>query len=219
MQMLAVWDQLVMMPGEGAPARAQQLGTLARLTHERATGAEVGSWLAELDGGELDALDADVVRIARRDWERARRVPTELAVERAEAGAQGQESWRVARENDDFAAFAPALQRNVELARAYAECLLEPGERRYDALLGDYDFGLQTSDLQRLFGALATELPPLADAAAQPLATDGARDSGRRPGSRRGWSRSSGSASSRRAGVSTSRRIRSRPGSGRATVA
>jgi carboxypeptidase Taq len=165
-QMLAVWDQLVMMPGEGAPARAQQLGTLARLTHERATATEVGSWLAELDGVELEALDADVVRIAQRDWERARRVPTELAVERAEAGAQGQESWRVARENDDFAAFAPALQRNVELARAYAECLLEPGQHRYDALLGDYDFGLQTTDLKRLFGALAQELPPLADAAA-----------------------------------------------------
>jgi carboxypeptidase Taq len=167
MEMLAVWDQLVMMPGEGAPARAHQLGTLARLTHERATGVDVGEWLAELDGAGLEELDADVVRIARRDWERARRVPTELAVQRAEASAQGQESWRIARENDDFAAFAPALARNVELSRAYAECVAEPGQRAYDALLGDYDFGLRTSDLERLFGALAQQLPPLADEAAR----------------------------------------------------
>jgi carboxypeptidase Taq len=166
-EMLAVWDQLVTMPGEGAPARAHQLGTLARLTHERATGEEVGRWLAELDGTSLGELDADIVRIAHRDWERARRVPTELAVERAEASAQGQESWRIARENDDFAAFAPALQRNVELTRAYAECVADPGQRPYDALLGDFDFGLQTSDLTRLFGALAQQLPPLADEAAQ----------------------------------------------------
>ncbi|MCW3031269.1 MAG: carboxypeptidase, partial [Solirubrobacterales bacterium] len=49
-EMLAVWDQLVMMPGEGAPARAHQLGTLARLSHERATSDEFGAWLDELAG-------------------------------------------------------------------------------------------------------------------------------------------------------------------------
>jgi carboxypeptidase Taq len=164
-EMLAVWDQLVMMPGEGAPARAHQLGTLARLTHERATSDEVGGWLSELDGVPVEGIDADVVRIARRDWERARRVPTELAVARAQAGAQGQESWRVARENDDFAAFAPALARNVELARSYGECLVAPGERPYDALLGDHDFGLSTDEVRRLFGQLADALAPLVDEA------------------------------------------------------
>ncbi|MEA2152096.1 MAG: carboxypeptidase Taq [Solirubrobacteraceae bacterium] len=161
MEMLAVWDQLVMMPGEGAPARAQQLGTLARLSHERATSQEVGEWLGELEGQRLDELDADIARLARRDWERARRVPTELAVELAQASAQGQESWRAAREADDFAAFAPALARNVELARAYGECLAERDERPYDALLAEHDFGLATADLRRLFAALADALAPL----------------------------------------------------------
>jgi carboxypeptidase Taq len=165
MEMLAVWDQLVMMPAEGAPARAQQLGTLARLTHERATGEEVGAWLDELAAAPLDELDADIVRIARRDWGRARRVPTELAVELAQASAQGQESWREAREADDFAAFAPALQRNVELARAYGECVAEAGEGPYDALLGDYDYGLSAEQLRGLFSALAGELPELVGAA------------------------------------------------------
>jgi carboxypeptidase Taq len=165
MEMLAVWDQLVMMPAEGAPARAQQLGTLARLTHERATGEELGAWLDELAAAPLDELDRDIVRIARRDWGRARRVPTELAVELAQAGAQGQESWRAAREADDFSAFAPALQRNVELARAYGECVGEAGEGAYDALLADYDYGLGSEELRRLFSALAAELPALVGAA------------------------------------------------------
>jgi carboxypeptidase Taq len=128
MQMLAAWDQLVMMPAEGAAARAQQLGTLARLTHERSTGEQVGEWLGELDDGPLDELDADIVRLARRDWERARRVPIELA---------------------------------AELARAYGECVAEAGESAYDGLLGDYDFGLSTGDLRRVFSALAEGLTPL----------------------------------------------------------
>ncbi len=166
--MLSEWDQLVMMPADGARARAQQLGTLARLTHERATGEEIGEWLAEIErgeGAELGELDRDIVRIARRDWERARRVPDELAVERARASAEGQERWREARAHDDFSEFAPALERNVELARAYGECVAEDGESRYEGLLGDYDFGLRTDELRRVFGALAQALPPLAEQA------------------------------------------------------
>jgi carboxypeptidase Taq len=158
---LASWDQLVMMPAEGAPGRAHQLGTLARLTHERATGQEIGEWMAELEDEELEARDRDMLRLARRDWERARRVPGELAAELSRAHADGQESWQLARARDDFASFAPALERNVQLARDYAECVAEDGDGLYQALLHDYDFGLRTDELRTLFATLSQALAPL----------------------------------------------------------
>ncbi len=163
LEMLASWDQLVTMPSEGGAGRAQQLGTLARITHERATADEIGGWLEELEAADdLDERDRDVVRIARRDWGRARRIPPELAAERSRAAADGQERWQAARAADDFAAFAPALERNVQLARAYGECLGEEGEGgAYQALLGDYDFGLRTGELSDLLGSLAQSLAPL----------------------------------------------------------
>ncbi len=161
MEMLLGWDQLVMMPQEGGPGRAEQQGTLARITHERATAECIGDWLEELEGATLDELDSDIVRLARRDWRRARRVSDELAAELASASAAGQESWQAARENDDFAAFAPALERNVELARAYGQAVAEEEESTYDALLGDYDFGLRSDELRRVFAALAESLTPL----------------------------------------------------------
>jgi carboxypeptidase Taq len=166
LDMLATWDQMVTMPSEGMEARAHQLGTLARLTHERATAEEIGDWLTELKDEQLDEIDSDIVRLARRDWERARRVPHDLAAELSRASAEGQESWRIARENDDFAAFAPALRRNVELARAYGECLVEEEGGAYQALLSDYDFGLRTDDLRRLFSVLTQRLPALVTEAA-----------------------------------------------------
>lgn len=165
LDMLATWDQLVMMPSAGAQARAHQLGTLARLTHARATDQEIGEWLDELEGRDLDDLDRDIVRLARRDWERASRVPTELAGELARASADGQESWQLARANDDFGMFVAALERNVELARAYAKCVADENESPYDALLGDYDFGLSSEDLRGLFSSLAGELSPLVEEA------------------------------------------------------
>jgi carboxypeptidase Taq len=161
LEMLASWDQLVMMPPEGGPGRAHQLGALARITHERATAQEIGGWLLELEGVELGERDRDMVRLARRDWERASRVPPELAADLSRAHAEGQESWALARANDDFASFAPALQRNVELAQAYAECLADGDDGRYQALLDDYDFGLRTEELSRLFAELSDALPPL----------------------------------------------------------
>jgi carboxypeptidase Taq len=160
-EMLLQWDQLVMMPSAGAGSRAQQLGALARLTHERSTGAELGEWLDELEGQSLEDLDGDIVRLARRDWERARRVPEGLAVELARASADGQESWQLARAADDFGAFAPALERNVELARERGRCLADDGQGLYEALLGDYDYGLSTQELRRVFGELAQALAPL----------------------------------------------------------
>lgn len=165
-QMLLEWDQMVMMPSAGGPTRAQQLGTLARLTHERATAQEVGDWLEELEGGPLEDLERDVVRLARRDWERASKVPQELAVERARASTEGQEIWQRARADDDFAAFAPALRRNVELARAYGQCVAEPGQSAYDGLLGDFDFGVRSEQIAAVFAELAQALPPLIEQAA-----------------------------------------------------
>src|SRR5439155_1199471 len=165
LEMLATWDQMVMMPSEGAAARAHQLGALSRVAHERATDDDIGEWLAGLEDAQLDEVGRDIARLARRDWERSRRVPAELAAERSRASAAGQEAWRRARANDDFPGFAPALELNVQLARAYGECLAESAGDPYQALLADYDYGLTTEALRELFGELAATLPPLAEEA------------------------------------------------------
>src|SRR5215218_1615281 len=164
---LAAWDQRTMMPPNGAPARAHQVATLQRLAHARATADEIGAWLDQLDsdGAALDDLQRDLVRLARRDWERARRVPPELAAELALAAAEGQAVWQTARAAGDFAAFAPALRRNVELARAYAGCF-DDAAHPYDALLADYDFGLTSARVRALFEPLAEALAGLAAQAA-----------------------------------------------------
>jgi carboxypeptidase Taq len=160
---LAAWDQRTMMPPNGAPARAHQLATLERLAHDRATSDEIGGWLDELDadGAGLGGVERDLVRLARRDWERARRISPDLAAELALAGAEGQAVWQTARAAGDFAAFAPALRRNVELARAYAGCF-DDVAHPYDALLADYDFGLTSARLRAVFEPLAEQLAALA---------------------------------------------------------
>jgi carboxypeptidase Taq len=158
---LVGWDQRTMMPATGGPERAEQMATLQRIAHERFTADEVGEWLSDLDGADgLTEVDRDLVRVLKRDYDRSKQVPTELAAEMAQASAAGQDAWEVARAEDDFVKFAPVLKRNIELLRRYASCI--PGwATPYDTLLQDYDHGLTSARIEEVFTELRTALPPL----------------------------------------------------------
>ncbi len=158
------WDQQTMMPPRGGPARAEALGTLGRISHEMFVSADTGRLLeaaaAELDGASPDSDEVRLVEVTRRRWEKARRVPTELAADQARASSLGQEAWVAARQESDFSAFVPALRDNLELARRYVECF-DGYDCAYDVLLDDFDPGTRTADVAKLFAELKAELVPL----------------------------------------------------------
>jgi carboxypeptidase Taq len=144
--------------------RAESLATLQRLRHDMFVSDEIGRLLdaaaAEVDGQPADSDDAALVRVTRRRWEKARRVPSELAGELARAGSVGQKEWIVARANSDFASFVPCLDRNYELARRYVDCF-EGFDCAYDVLLDDYEPGMKTVEVSNLFAELKSELTPM----------------------------------------------------------
>jgi carboxypeptidase Taq len=161
------WDQQTMMPPAGAAARAEAKATLGRIRHEMFISDETGRLLeaasGQLNGDPPDSDEASLVRVVRRRWDKARRVPSTLAAEMARAGALGHEAWVHARANKDYESFAPFLERNIDLARRYIECLPEFDEP-YDALLDDYEPGMRTAAVRRIFGELRDELMPLISA-------------------------------------------------------
>src|SRR5690348_12304553 len=105
------WDQQTMMPPRGAPARAEVMATLERVSHDRFIAPETGRLLdvasSALNGTAPDSDDARLVSVVRRRYDKARRVPSELAADLARAGSIGQEAWVKAREACDWNAFAP----------------------------------------------------------------------------------------------------------------
>jgi carboxypeptidase Taq len=158
------WDLETMMPPAGADVRAEQLGTLAGIVHERFTADAIGQLLDELRSYEAsldyDSDEASLIRVTRRDFERARRVPAELRAEMVRAGAHGNQIWKQAREANDYDVFRPALERNLELQAQYIECLDGAGDP-YDVLIAEYEPGLTTADIAAVFARLRDELAPL----------------------------------------------------------
>ncbi len=158
------WDQQTKMPPQGAAARAEALATVEQISHEQFVSPETGRLLdgaaQALADAASDSDDASLVRVARRRWEKARRVPTELASDLARAASIGQEAWVAARAESDFASFAPYLKHNLELARRYVDCF-DGFDCAYDALLDDYEPGGKTAEVAALFAGLRDELVPL----------------------------------------------------------
>ena len=169
---LLAWDMETKMPPLGAPVRAEQLATLARLGHELATAPELGSLLEELreleESRERDSFEASVIRVARRDFEKKQRVPSELRAEMTRASSVGYTAWLEARAAADFELLRPNLERRLELMHEYIACFA-PFDDPYDVLLDDHEPGMSTADVAKVFGRLKEELVPLVAGIGEPV--------------------------------------------------
>ena len=166
---ILAWDQETHMPSGGAAARAEQLTTLARLAHESFTSNRTGELLEAarraVEDLPYDGDEASFVRVARRDWEKARKLPVSLIAESTRHEALAHEIWVRARADNDFQAFVPCLEKTLELARQEAECLGYE-DHPYDALLDQYEPGMKTEQVRGIFEELKAGLVPLVHAIA-----------------------------------------------------
>lgn len=164
------WDQETYMPGGAVAYRAEQLGFLAGLAHEKGTNPEIGELLAVLGADDqhplgtagLSAADAGYVRKLFRDYRDATRLPRDLVERKTRATARGQHAWQEARKANDFPAFARVLQEIIALTREEAD-LLGWEANRYDALLDQYEPDAKSAEVAAVFERLQSSLVSLLD--------------------------------------------------------
>jgi carboxypeptidase Taq len=161
---LLTWDQQTMMPPAGGGHRADHLATLRRLSHELLVDDETGRLLEELRPlGETldpDSDDAALLRLARRDYDKAVRVPAGLRAEMTRASAEARPVWVKAKAESNYELFLPALERNIELRLRYIECF-DDVEEPYDVLLDDFEPETTSAEVREIFAELKPELVSL----------------------------------------------------------
>jgi len=163
-QQILEWDARVSMPRAGAAARADVAATVTQLAHGRFVSDDVGKLLADLDadGHDPDSVEGALIRITRREWERASRIPSELVGEMVQASGVGVAAWDDAKGASDFKSFRPHLERQLELKRRYIACFPKTDDP-YDVLLDEYEEGLTTAQVEEIFARLKGELVQLVD--------------------------------------------------------
>lgn len=160
---LLSWDQQTQMTPGGAAVRAEQRSTLGRISHEKFTSDEIGRLLEDLRPYEeslpYDSDEASLIRVARKDYDKARRVPTALQAEMTRTASLAHSVWVEARNKSDYSLFLPHLEKTIELKHRYVECFA-PYESIYDPLLDDFERGIKTAQVKQVFDDLKRDLVP-----------------------------------------------------------
>lgn len=158
------WDQRTNIPPRGHAHRNEQIALLAKLIHERSVNPRRGEALALLEsaGANADPLSVEAVnaREWRRDFNRVVKIPQDLAVALAKGAAEAETAWEKARPANDWAGFAPHLERLLRLRREEAEAIGYETEP-YDALLDGYEPGETAHRLEPIFSRLAQAIAGL----------------------------------------------------------
>lgn len=178
------WDNETYMPPGGAQARAEQMGTLLSISHEKFTSDEIGKLLQDLAPYEAsmpyDSDEASLIRVARREYKKAIRVPTEFVARQTEVQALSYTNWVASRPTSDFEAVVPWLEKILDLSREYSSFF--PNEKSNgaaseyhiaDALIDQGDMQMSAAEIRRVFAELREALRPIVRAILdQPPADD-----------------------------------------------
>ena len=164
---LLYWDQATYMPPGGAAARGRQLATLQQISHSKFTEPVIGQLLEDLRPLEESlpyySDEASLIRITRRKYETAVRVPAKFMAEFSMHRTESYEAWATARPANNFALVQPYLEKTLDMSRELANFF--PGyDHIADPLIDFADYGMKASFLRSLFAELRQELVPIVEA-------------------------------------------------------
>jgi carboxypeptidase Taq len=161
------WDKEVNMPPKGLEARVQQMTTLSRLTHTMFISNEMGQMIedaaSELNGADYNSDEASLIRLLRKNYDDARKVPADFVARSARLSGPAHAAWVKARAENDYAQFQPFLEQVIDMCQELADYYGYEDEK-YDALLDKYEIGMKTAEVRAIFDATKAELIPLREA-------------------------------------------------------
>lgn len=154
------WDMETYMPPKSAERRSQQLATLSGLAHEHFTSEETGVLLEKLSTDEsLDERQKANVKHTLKQYRKAKKYTTAFVEEMSRTISETFNAWQEAKQKNDFSIYAPKLEKLIALKKKECE-LIGYETHPYDAMLDEYEPGLKTADVDKLFNDVRSELVP-----------------------------------------------------------
>ena len=131
------WDQQLLMPAGGLSARSEHLLRLSRIRHTILTSDE---FRTDLDEAKASGADQDqaAIRILLAEVEEATKLPLDLIERKSKVTTDAYQTWRKAKQDNNYSLLAPYYKEVFEIAKETAECLTYKNHP-YDALINLYE--------------------------------------------------------------------------------
>ena len=161
---LLYWDMRTGMPKGGFEGHADAVAFFSTEQFQMSVAEELGNLLDELMASEeyenLDGTWKFIVKKMKTDFDKNKRIPTDVFEKYVRAQSESEHFWEEAKNKNDYSIFAPKLKEIIELTKEIT-AYQEPEKEIYDALLNQYEEGMDSDTIDRLFGELKEELVPL----------------------------------------------------------
>ena len=157
-------DAATAAPKGSYAGRGQAMGVLSQITYDLSADPKNAEILAVLEANaeELDPQTRREVEVARKGYDQIRRIPAEEYVAYSVMLNDAEAIWEKAKNASDFSLFAPYLQQIVDYNRKFAG-YYDPNKAPYDALLNEFEEGLNMKTLDAFFAQLRSVIVPLVD--------------------------------------------------------
>lgn len=155
-------DGSTVAPKESWTGRGQTMGVMSGIVYELETKPENGELIAYLEehAGELTPVQRRQVEVMRKSYDQMHKIPAQEYVEYSVLMNDAQNVWENAKRSNDFDSFAPYLEKIVAFNRKFAG-YYNPNMAPYDALLNEYEEGMNTETLDAFFAQLRSAIVPL----------------------------------------------------------
>ena len=160
------WDERTRMPPAAGDYRAQQVSALRAAVHRLKTDSQFAEDLQtaidQLGDEDPHSDAASTIRMLHRDWQRDRKLPTELVERVAGTTVRGQQFWDHARRQNDFSLFRDVLDEVIDLKQEVGQRIAAGSERTtYEALMDEYEPDASEQQIQAVFDAVRGPLVEL----------------------------------------------------------
>ncbi len=157
-------DATTAAPSDTWEGRGETMEILYQITYDLIANTENGELLSYLEANQTELTEQQMreVEVLRKEYDQIHRIPADEYVAYQVLLNDAQNIWHSAKNNDDFASFQPCLEKIVDFNRKFAR-YYHPEMEPYDALLNEYEEGLNTETLDAFFAQLRSVIVPLVE--------------------------------------------------------
>lgn len=155
-------DATTVAPSDTWEGRGKTMEILSGITYALETSEDVQNWLEFLEANtaHLTPMQKRQAEVIRKNYDTVHKIPEDEYVAFTVLQNEAQNVWHKAKNEDDFASFAPYLEKIVEFNRKFAG-YYNPELPAYDALLNEFEEGITMKTLDAFFAQLRETIVPL----------------------------------------------------------